>query len=503
MKLAGAGTFLIAIAAITIGTTIVISSIVSHYTRETSNIFGRWQGLTMAERQQSIMVPIQQMSGILPCAAIPNAQGPNDLDGDGLTNTDEQQSGTNSNNIDSDGDGFCDGIEVLSGSSPSDKDSQPAFDTNISTSTTNPPLDGSIHNPSDNDHDGDGISNSDEIAQGTDPTNPDTDGDGVGDGAETKKPIPTDPTDPTDGGIAKPPTGTSARNPQLFLDKLYKLVQTPYTGGSWTHAADARLGDSLRFKIHAEVTNEGGSHNLIIEDRLPSGITFVSGTITVDGQSRPLADTAALSYISTRIIKPGKTIIDIEFTATASRVGSIENIVTMFVTNALGKLADKAFVNVHSLDPGDNIGGGFGSVCTICNLYKEGRLKGTSDWSATITATRGDIVEFHIVVEGSTEANGQPVTITLKDVLPAGLTYIRGSSQLYKAGVKQPFPDSDAWITQGTTLVSDTRRTNYEITFSAKVETSAPFSLTNIVRAESGGTHPNSRIASTTIKSKP
>ena len=48
------------------------------------------------------------------------------------------------------------------------------------------------------DCDGDGLSNADEAAEGTDPTNPDTDGDGVNDGTEVT--IGTDPLDPdTDG----------------------------------------------------------------------------------------------------------------------------------------------------------------------------------------------------------------------------------------------------------------------------------------------------------------
>ena len=65
--------------------------------------------------------------------------------------------------IDSDGDGICDSEETVNGTDPNNADT-----------------------------DGDGIDDGDEIALGTDPTNPDTDGDGVNDGDELV--LGTDPT---------------------------------------------------------------------------------------------------------------------------------------------------------------------------------------------------------------------------------------------------------------------------------------------------------------------
>jgi hypothetical protein len=57
----------------------------------------------------------------------PANQNPNaDPDGDGLTNAEEEQLGTNPNNIDTDGDGVNDGVEDGQGSNPNDpNDSQP------------------------------------------------------------------------------------------------------------------------------------------------------------------------------------------------------------------------------------------------------------------------------------------------------------------------------------------------------------------------------------------
>ena len=46
------------------------------------------------------------------------SDGGADWDGDGLTNAEEQQQGTNMNNADSDGDGLPDGWEVANGLDP-------------------------------------------------------------------------------------------------------------------------------------------------------------------------------------------------------------------------------------------------------------------------------------------------------------------------------------------------------------------------------------------------
>jgi len=91
-----------------------------------------------------------------------------DIDGDGLTNTDETTIyGTDPANPDTDGDVMNDGWEVYYGLDP------------------NNDIDAAL------DSDGDGATNIVEYLQGTDPLNPDTDGDGVSD---SKDPYPNNPS---------------------------------------------------------------------------------------------------------------------------------------------------------------------------------------------------------------------------------------------------------------------------------------------------------------------
>ncbi len=100
------------------------------------------------------------------------APTPDDNDGDGLTNDQEKELGTDPSNPDTDGDGLNDGAEI----------------NDTKTDPKNP------------DTDGDGLSDGDEVFKyNTDPKNPDTDGDGLSDGDEVNK-YHTDPLKPdTDG----------------------------------------------------------------------------------------------------------------------------------------------------------------------------------------------------------------------------------------------------------------------------------------------------------------
>ena len=89
-----------------------------------------------------------------------SSDGSGDLDGDGLSDFEEYEAGTNPALADTDGDGLADRLESDNGLDPLD------------------PSDAAL------DSDGDGLDNIAEIAAGTNPHDPDTDGDGMPDGWE-------------------------------------------------------------------------------------------------------------------------------------------------------------------------------------------------------------------------------------------------------------------------------------------------------------------------------
>lgn len=136
-----------------------------------------------------------------------------DLDGDGCLNTDETAAGTDPNNVDTDGDGENDCAEIgADPTNPIDTDSDGVIDA-LESSTVDTDGDGvndetdpantdpCIPNPSAGpcDQDGDGLTNTEEGTEGTDPTDADSDDDGINDGIEvTNGSDPLNPCDPDD-----------------------------------------------------------------------------------------------------------------------------------------------------------------------------------------------------------------------------------------------------------------------------------------------------------------
>lgn len=107
--------------------------------------------------------------------------GEQDADGDGLTDREERELGTDPNNPESDGDQLWDGEEV----------------TQHNTNPLNPDTDGDSlwdgeeiargTDPSRPDSDTDTLIDGDEVQRGTDPLNPDSEGDQLGDGDEVQR----------------------------------------------------------------------------------------------------------------------------------------------------------------------------------------------------------------------------------------------------------------------------------------------------------------------------
>ncbi|WP_133241161.1 binary toxin-like calcium binding domain-containing protein [Nocardioides gansuensis] len=223
-------------------------------------------GVTVAEADLSL-APMH-VRALAPTGGV--ECGATDSDGDGLTDDQEKQIGTDPGNPDTDCDGLNDGAEVNThGTNPTkaDTDGDGLVDgAEVNTYGTDP-LDpdtdnggvpdgaevwqgtnptkghGADDSPVPGDSDGDGLTDAEEKQLGTDPHKADTDGDGLSDGAEvhTTRTNPLD-YDTDDGGVgdgAEVEAGTNATAGHSVDDKV---VSGDTDGDGLTDAEEQALG---------------------------------------------------------------------------------------------------------------------------------------------------------------------------------------------------------------------------------------------------------------------
>ncbi len=330
----------------------------------------------------------------------------------------------------------------------------------------------SIRPTGSSDHDNDGLTNDIEISLGIDPANPDTDGDGVLDGIE--KELGTNPNDPKEGGLAPVPqttTPTSTPN-QLVITRLSK---TAIVGGRPVHFVTLPVGSTIQFRIRAEATNLGGSHTLVLEDKIPNSFHDFTGTIQVNNSPTSKITKNSLSRYVIRVSPNTQTVVvEINFSVTATAVGNWENIANIYKPNELDGLSDKVYLRItnpksYTTQPP--------ASCTICNLFLLGRANKDEAWGTRIFAETNTQLDFYISIETS-NLESETKTFSIKDVLPSGLKYVPGSGKVFYDNRSTPKQLPDTWITDYN--LTTTHKTNrFELYFSATVETDAPFALTN------------------------
>jgi len=231
------------------------------------------------------------------------AQGLQDSDNDGLTNSDETARGTNPNDPDSDDDALFDGDEVRLGTNPLNKDSDSDLlldgdEVRIGT------------NPLDPDTDRDGLADGVEYPTCTKPTNPDTDGDGILDGKDldpcdarnpamtataaallptatptlapaTLTPVPTQASASFHGTMAFSSTRQTS-NPQIFVATGpggQGLLRLTFDTGSDTFARWSPDGTRIAF-----TSNRDGNYEIYVMNADGSNVKNLTNTPAASDQ---------------------------------------------------------------------------------------------------------------------------------------------------------------------------------------------------------------------------
>jgi hypothetical protein len=231
--------------------------------------------------------------------------GAEDIDGDGLTNIDEQRLRTNATNADSDSDGVSDGAEVSRGTDPLKADPR-----------TGPPVHGDtppiLPAPDETDTDGDGLSDVAEGEEETDPANVDSDGDGLSDGQEVNELQISAINADTDGdGLGDGYEVTHAENEGLDPGRPDERVS------KWSYVSDFLLGlvagdfsirDSMAWLSGSLCS--GGLSIVPVVGWILGGLAdirdTIAGLIHGDWVSAGLSILGVVPYVGDAVAIPGK-----------------------------------------------------------------------------------------------------------------------------------------------------------------------------------------------------
>lgn len=101
-------------------------------------------------------------------------------------------------------------------------------------------------------------------------------------------------------------------------------------------------------------------------------------------------------------------------------------------------------------------------------IQKDVKIRGTSTWSETVTAKAGDTVRYRIHVKNI--GNAVVNNLVVRDILPAGLTYVKGSTQLVNTAHKDGITLSDNIVNNGVNLGSYAAGAGAYLYFNATVD---------------------------------
>ena len=233
----------------------------------------------------------------------------------------------------------------------------------------------------------------------------------------------------------------------------------------------AKAGDKVEYRIQFKNTGNTDLKNVVIRDILPSNETYVKGSTNLDGKA--LADgVITTDGINIGTVGAGKT-VNLYFFVTMN--GSLADICekveltntakAKYNNDAKTEKSDTAVVSVDGKDCTEKENPGF-------TINKMVQLKGGNEWAEDVTAKAGDTVRYRIQFKNI--GNTTLKNVVIRDVLPAGMTYVKGSTVLYNAANTNGKTLDDGIVSNDGINIGDyAKGTEATIYFYATVDTPA------------------------------
>ena len=216
---------------------------------------------------------------------------------------------------------------------------------------------------------------------------------------------------------------------------LRNVIQANGGSGTKEDTADvlvdgkATAGSEIRYRIAFKNTGNVELKNVVIRDTLPAGITYKSGT-TMLGDKKLADGIISKDGINIGSVAAGKTVY-VYFYATVDK--NLDECKNHTLTNTVkgtynkdDKTAktDTAVVTVDGKDCTDPENPGF-------TIDKTVQLEGGKAWSESVAAKAGDKVRYRIQFKNT--GNTTLKNVVVRDILPANMTYVAGTTVLYNA----------------------------------------------------------------------
>ncbi len=275
-----------------------------------------------------------------------------------------------------------------------------------------------------------------------------------------------------------------AENPAIEVSKEVKILGS----NTWSEEVTAKSGDTVRYRIHVKNSGNTTLKNLVVRDILPTGLSYVKGSTTIVNTAHPKGVTLSDGIVADSGINLGDYAAGagawLYFNATVDSSVSekcsntlLRNVIQASAGSSTGTKEDSADVLVD------------GKVCEDdrpgFKIDKTVQLDGGKDWSETVTATAGSKVRFRIQFKNT--GNTTLKNVVIRDNLPAGLTYVKGSTVLYNKANTNGKTLSNGIISKSGINIGDyDKGTEATIYFYATVNSSlkdncSDTTLTNVV----------------------